>query len=518
MARERPTTPIGQKKPYDERLYRRGPQGLSRAAVGLIAILVIVIGTYLAFSKSIPFVGPGYEAKAVFENAVTLRETAPVRIAGVNVGEVTDVKDEGNTTEVTFTVDDEGLPLHTDTEIEIRPRLFLEGNYFLATNPGSPSAPELPDGATIPVTQTATAVQLDQVLTTLQKPDRKNLGDFLAGFGGGLNRQPTSEEDKTQDPDVQGESGAQAINDSFEYGGPAGRDSAIVNEALLGERPHDLSKLIAANRRLFGALVSRQEQLKGLITNFNITTGALAAESENLSATLREAAPTLEVAEPSLRHLSESLPPLRSFARALEPSLRELPGTIDASGPWLRQTRKLLRKRELGGLAKILRQAQPNLASATKRSIGVLRQNGLVALCGSDVLIPTGDTVIDDAGGAYPFSTGQRNYREVMYTPVQQAGAGGSFSGNGSWLRVQPGGGDVFARTNNPDPLETRNQELFNYTIAPPLGTRPNLPASPQPPFEPDEPCHQQDVPDLNGTNGGPGAIGPPQPEVTAAP
>jgi ABC-type transporter Mla subunit MlaD len=515
MARERPTTPIGQEKPYDERLYRRGPKGLSRAAVGAIAVLVILVGTYLAFSKSIPFAGPGYEAKAVFENAVTLRETAPVRIAGVNVGEVTDVKAEGNATEVTFTVDDEGLPLHTDTEIEIRPRLFLEGNYFLATNPGSPSAPELPDGGTIPVTQTATAVQLDQVLTTLQKPDRRNLGEFLEGFGGGLNRRPTSEEDETQDPDVQGESGAQAINDSFEYGGAAGRDSAIVNEALLGEEPHDLSKLIAGNRRLFGALLSREEQLKGLITNFNITTGALAAESENLSATIREAASTLELTRPSLRHLSESLPPLRTFARALEPSIRELPGTIDASGPWLRQTRKLLRKRELGGLAKILRRAQPPLASATRTSIGVLRQNGLVALCGSDVLVPTGNTVIDSAGGAYPFSTGQRAYREFFYTAVQQAGAASSFTGNGSWLRVQPGGGGVTATTNNPDPIAPQNRELFTPTIAPPLGTRPNLPASPQPPFEPGETCHKQDVPDLNGTNGGPGTIGPPQPEAS---
>ena len=140
MARERPTTPIGQEKPYDERLYRRGPQGLSRATVGLIAVVVIAIGTYLAFAKSIPFVGPGYEAKAVFENAATLRETAPVRIAGVNVGEVTGVQAEGNTAESAFTVDDEGLPLHTDTELEVRPRLFLEGNYFLATNPGSASA------------------------------------------------------------------------------------------------------------------------------------------------------------------------------------------------------------------------------------------------------------------------------------------------------------------------------------------------------------------------------------------
>jgi ABC-type transporter Mla subunit MlaD len=516
MARERPTTPIGQEKPYDERLYRRGPKGLSRATVGAIAVLVILVGTYLAFTKSIPFVGGAYEAKAVFENAVTLRQDSPVRIAGVNVGTVTNVEADGNATEVTFTVDEEGLPLHTDTEIEIRPRLFLEGNYFLDTNPGSPSAPELPDGGTIPVTQTATAVQLDQVLTTLQKPDRRNLGEFLEGFGKGLNREPTTEEDETQDPAVQGESGAQAINDSFRYGGPAGRDSAIVNEALLGEEPHDLSRLIASNRRVFGALLSREEQLKDLITNFNVTTGALASESANLSATVRELAPTLEVAQPSLRHLSESLPPLRSFARALEPSLRELPGTIEASGPWLRQTRKLLRKRELGGLAKILRQAQPSLAGATHKSIGVLRQNGLFARCGSEVLVPTGNTVIDDAGGAYPFSTGQRNYREFFYTAVQQAGAGANFSGNGSYLRVQPGGGDVSARTTNPDPFEPQNQNLVAPTIAPPLGTRPNLPASPKPPFETGRACHKNPVPDLNGVGGSglPGDIGPPQPEA----
>jgi phospholipid/cholesterol/gamma-HCH transport system substrate-binding protein len=516
MARERKTTPIGAEKAYDERLYRRGPRGLSRTAVGAVMVALIVIGTYLAFAKSIPFVGGGYEAKAVFENAATLRKTSPVRIAGVNVGKVTEVEADGDATEVTFTVDDEGLPLHSDATIEIRPRLFLEGNFFLDMNPGSPSAPELPDGGTIPLTQTSVAVQLDQVLTTLQKPDRANLSKFLEGFGTGLNHQPTAAEDQTQDPDVQGESGAQAINDSFRYGGAAGRDSAIVNEALLGTEPHDLSRLILGSRRVFGALLSRQEQLKDLITNFNITTGALAAESDNLSATVRELAPTLEVAQPSLRHLSASLPPLRSFARALEPSIAELPGTIDASGPWLRQTGQLLRKKELGDLSKILRQAQPSLASATHTGIGLLRQNGLLGLCATDVLVPTGNIVIDNAGGAYPFSTGQPNFREFFYTASQQAGAAGDFDGNGSYVRVQPGGGDVMTTTNNPDPGEPKNQTLLSPSIAPPIGTRPNLSVSPKPPFETGRACHENPVPDLNGTAGSglAGDVGPPQPEA----
>jgi phospholipid/cholesterol/gamma-HCH transport system substrate-binding protein len=517
MAREPAKSEIGAKKAYDERLYRRGPRGLSRTAVGVIVVVLIAIATYLAFAKSIPFVGKGYEAKAVFENTATLRATSPVRIAGVNVGKVTSVEADGDTTEVTFTVADEGLPLHTDASIEIRPRLFLEGNFFLDTDPGSPSAPELPDGGTIPVTQTSTAVQLDQVLTSLQKPDRENLSKFLEGFGTGLNHQPTAAEDVTQDPDVQGLSGAQAVNKSFRYGGPAGRDSAIVNEALLGTEPHDLSRLILGSRRIFGALLSREEQLKDLITNFNTTVGALAAESDNLSATVRELAPTLEIARPSLQHLSESLPPLRTFARALEPSIAELPGTIDASGPWLRQTNKLLRKRELGGLSKILRQAQPNLASATHTGIGLLRQNGLLSLCGSNVLVPTGNIVIDNAGGAYPFSTGQPNFREFFYTTAQQAGAAGNFDGNGSYLRLQPGGGNVLATTNNPDQTNPiSNGTLYTNTISPPIGTRPNLPASPKPPFQTDRACHKNPVPDLNGTGGSglAGDIGPPQPEA----
>ena len=61
-----------------------------------------------------------------------------MRIAGVNVGKVTGVEADGDAAEVTFTVDDEGQPIHSDAEVEIRPRLFLEGNFFLDLRPGQP--------------------------------------------------------------------------------------------------------------------------------------------------------------------------------------------------------------------------------------------------------------------------------------------------------------------------------------------------------------------------------------------
>ena len=210
--------------------------------------------------------------------------------------------------EVTFNVSDDALPIHEDATIKVRPRLFLEGNFFLDVHPGSPSAPELDSGSTIPVTQTTRAVQIDEILTSLQSDTRTNLQRALEGYGEALNAAPTVAEDAVQDPDVQGLTGAQAINETFRYGGKAGRTSAIVNQAFLGLHPHDLSNLIRAQRDLFAKLASTDGALSDFITNFNTTAGAFATESANLSASIHELAPTLQEAEPSLRHLNDALP------------------------------------------------------------------------------------------------------------------------------------------------------------------------------------------------------------------
>ena len=164
----------------------------------------------------------------------------------------------------------------------IRPRLFLEGNFFLDLQPGSPDAPELPDGGAIPATQTHIAVQLDQVLTSLQQPDRRNLALLLERYGSALVDPPTAAEDKGQDPDVRGKSAAEALNQSFRYGGQAGKTSAQVSEALLGEQPGDLNRLVSSTGVVFRKLASRESQLSSLISNFSITAGAFAAESDSL--------------------------------------------------------------------------------------------------------------------------------------------------------------------------------------------------------------------------------------------
>ena len=157
---------------------------------GAVVIIVLLIVIYFGFTKSIPF-KHGFRMNAVFNSALNIHAKSPVRIAGVNVGKVTGIHREGNTGVVTMEIESRGLPIHEDAELKIRPRTFLEGNWFVELQPGSPSAPTISSGHTIPVTQTANPVQLDQVLNALNTDTRANLQTFLIEYGAALTAKPT---------------------------------------------------------------------------------------------------------------------------------------------------------------------------------------------------------------------------------------------------------------------------------------------------------------------------------------
>ena len=478
----------------DPRIWGRTYAGISPWVFGLLMVIVLAILTYLAFAKQLPWSSPAYELHATFENAATLRETSPVRIAGVNVGEVTDISTDGELVDVAFSVDEEGQPIHEDAELKIRPRLFLEGNFFIDLSPGSPSAPELDDGGQIPFTQTATAVQLDEVLTALQAPTRKGLQKTLEGFGTGLTYEPTAADDRTQDPDVAGETAGESLNDAFTYGEEAGRGTAVVARALRGENPGDLAGFIAETRTVFAKLASSGDDLGELITNFNVTTGALADESENLSATIRELEPTLEQANTSFASLNEALPPVRALAIVSRPGIQELPATIDAFEPWLEQTGQLVQPAELGGLARLLRSTAPGLAQANLGAKALFPEVTNLSRCSNRILVPTADGQIT---ADERWSVGQPNFYEFFYGLVNLTGAGQNFDGNGPYLRLQPGGGPTLVQNPNPTGLPA-DQVNFTTTIEVPAGIQPVLPSS-APPFRMDVPCHTNLLPDLNG-------------------
>ena len=467
----------------------------SNVAIAIVFILIFTIGPYLAFTKHIPFTSYGYELNATFANSANIAKNSPVRISGVEVGKVISSSREGDATKVTFTVDDEGRPIHDDAFAAIRPRIFLEGNFFIELDPGSPSASELDSGETIPVSHTSTAVQLDEILTALQAPVRADLSRLLQSYGTALTFEPSAAEDRTQEPSAKGKTAGEALNDVFRYGGDAGRYGAQVADAFLGTEPRDLSRLVAGAGRSFGAFARQEADLQGLIDNFNVFTGALAAQSANLSTTIRLAAPTLRTARSSLVSLNRTLPPLRTFAIVSTPAVEALPDLISAAKPWIAQVRPLLSGREGGGTARLLRELTPGLAEAARAGKSVtLPQLNRLSLCTTRVMVPTFDQTIEDR-----FSTGGPNYREFLYTLSNFAGAGQNFDGNGPYVRAQAGGGPLLVGEPNPDVQAETLSEGINYanTIVEPIGNQPRLGGLP--PFESSVRCDGNPVPDVNG-------------------
>jgi phospholipid/cholesterol/gamma-HCH transport system substrate-binding protein len=471
---------------------RKERTGIAPVTAGAILAVVLIVITYFGFTKHVPFTH-GYRLQAVFESSNSLRPGSPVRIAGVNVGKVKKVERAGSSDAavVTMELDDKALPIHKDATLKIRPRIFLEGNFFVDLKPGTPSSPTLSDNDRIPMTQTSRPVQLDEVLTSLQSDARVDLQDVLINYGQALKHQPTPAQNADQDRDVKGEDAAKALNQTFKYAGPAERNASIVNEAVLGTQPGDLAKLIKSFGVVAGALDRNEDALKNLITNFNITTAAFASESGNLQATIRLLAPTLRNANRAFASLNAAFPPTRAFAREILPGVRETPATIDVSYPWVAQTRKLLGPNELGGLAKQLQPTTAALAKFSDDSIALLPQVDKVNRCLTNVILPTGDIKINDG----QLTTGVENYKEFWYTMVSLASEGQGFDGNGNYVRFQVGGGSQTVSTGK---TSAGGDALFGNAVAKPIGTRPKYPGS-RPPYKPDVECATQKIPNLNG-------------------
>jgi phospholipid/cholesterol/gamma-HCH transport system substrate-binding protein len=354
--------------------------------------------------------------------------------------------------------------------------------------PGTPGAPVLDDGGTISIAQTSTPVQLDEVLTALQTDSREDLKAVLDGLDAALNSEPT----RADTPELaQGQTAAESFNDALDDLPAAERSTAQVLEGLLGTEPgRDVARLIAGTADTADQLSRSESALQGLITNLNRTTAILGGESGNLRATLRELAPTLQQANTAFASLNAAFPPTRAFARELRPGVRETPATIDAALPWIAQARGLVGEAELGGLAQELSPATADLARLIDRATELLPQTDLASRCLRDVVLPTGNVVINDE-----FTTGEENYKEFFYALVGLSGEGQNTDGNGMYVRFQTGGGSQSVSFGS---QTASTGQLFGNNIGVPLGNRPAYPGK-RPPYRPEAPCHRQTPPDLNG-------------------
>jgi phospholipid/cholesterol/gamma-HCH transport system substrate-binding protein len=438
--------------------------GMSHFRAGLLALVVIAVLTYFGFTKANPFANP-YELKATFATANNLKPRSPVRIAGVEVGKVTKVEPiiGGNGgAQVTMQIRKKGLPIHEDAQLKIRQRIFLEGNFFVDVFPGSPSAPNLKTGSTIPVNQTAAPVQFSQLLTALQSDTREDLKSFLYEYQKGLSG-----------------AGGRGFNDSIKYWESAYKNSSLANDASLGQQPtKDLQRVLKGQAKTFGALDRDEQALKDLVTNFNTTAAAFARQDTALERAIPALRDTLRVAQPALRSLNGSLPSLRAFARDALPGTRSSDPTLKASLPFITQARRLVSRRELRGTAAVLRRYIRDFVTLNEQSVDLSVEGRQLSACTNKVLVPFENMRVPDPD--FSNNTNQRVREQTQR----------GFPGLSGESRLTDGNGNGY----------------FHAGLVFP-GNRvrpgPATDGGEQPPtHRPDEPCENQELPNLHAPGG----------------
>ena len=483
---------------------RRKKQRLSRFQAGVIAVVVLALLAYGAYTKFANPFASKFTVHALFSSANGLGPDSLVRIAGVNVGRVTAVStvpgcklggtqtSQCQAANVTLEIDPQGLPLHQDATFAIRPRIFLEGNFFVDVDPGSPSAPTIKTGHTFPITQGTEPVQLDQVLDSLGDNTRKNLQLLLKGYGTGVSK------------------GGSAYNASIKYWLPAYEYSAIVAHDALGLQPHDLSNWISAQGTVAGALNAHPQELESLITDFNTTANAFARQNVALSNAVSDLPNTLAAATPAFDALNAAFGPLEKLSTALIPGVKSSGPTIDASLPFIHQVRLLVQPSELRGLASDLSVTVPALAKLTEQTIPFMgNQVRPASSCVANVIYPWSQLTLND--GHFTAKNGfppHKVYVEAVDYLPGLAGESRDFDGNGLYIRALGALGNTATTSLEPG--------LIGGALQPFEGEEPAVPpGGHRPPLEPTVPCETQaPITDLNATTTAP----PKQTSVSPAP
>jgi phospholipid/cholesterol/gamma-HCH transport system substrate-binding protein len=331
------------------------------AVAALIAVALGVSGYILSQERLnlpswVPLVGKDfYTINAEFSNgqALTPGEGQTVNIAGVAVGEIGSVQLKNGVARVQLKIKRKYAPIYRDTTMLLRPKTALK-DMSVAMDPGTPAAGKLPDGATVPIGNTAPDVNPDEVLASLDADTRTYLQILLNAGSRAFGRSGYSAD----------------LRETFKRFEPTNRDLAKITGEL-SKRRSNVAHVVHNLHLLTQELGTKDKQLASLVDSSNANFRALASQDARIRETLQLLPGTLQTAQSTLGkanrlavHLGPTLQSLRPTARALGPALK-------ATRPFLRDTTPIIRNqlrpfaRAARGPVKDLRRAAANLGPLT---------------------------------------------------------------------------------------------------------------------------------------------------------
>lgn len=462
----------------------RPKQGLRGGARGpLIAAVVVVVGLaavlVYAFGRQSLFQG-GSTVHVTLRDSSQLRKGNPVRVSGLDVGRVTDIAhaSDGQAL-VTVRLKSDAPVLRAQDRWTVRPRLPFEGNFYLDVSAGSAAAAPLRDGDTVPSRLTARVVQLDEVLTALDRPVRDRLsqltGDLAAGLG------PVG----AADSGVAGfRSATRALDRSL-------RSVEVTARSLRGQRPGDLGAALRDASGLTRQLARNPRDLAEIVTGYRRVIGTLASSDAQLRAAVPAAERLLQGAPDSLSALDRVLPSLERFAVDLRPTLRELPRQTPAVNRALTQVATTALPGQLPRLVRLLDDPVSTLPTLERQLQFVTPYAGAIGRCLSKVVIPGLSQQVPDG----PLTLEQPAWLELLHAFSGLAAASPAFDANGTTIRAGLTEGDTSLAGVLPGLKDTINVIGGGDVV----GVSPKwLGHGQRPTRRVDQPCEDQKIPDLS--------------------
>jgi phospholipid/cholesterol/gamma-HCH transport system substrate-binding protein len=344
--------------------------------VALLALLVISlgIGGYILSNQRfylpawVPVLGTDFyevEAELPTAQAVVPGQGQTVNIAGVKVGEVGKVTLEEGRAVVVMRIRDEFKPIHRDATVLLRPKTGLK-DMFLALDPGTASAGDLPEGGRVKVANTLPDVNADEIFAELDGDTRDYLRILLDAGGTAFDDEASGTAGRYD------QTAEQDLREVFKRFEPTARDGERFTRLLIARR-ENIKQVIHNFQLLSTALAKRDSQLASLVDSANANFEAFASEEDSLRAALREFPGALTQTETTLRkaggfadELGPALQRLRPFARELAPALRKTRPFFEETTPIIRdQIRPFAR--DVQPTVHDLRLASQDLAVVTPR-------------------------------------------------------------------------------------------------------------------------------------------------------
>jgi phospholipid/cholesterol/gamma-HCH transport system substrate-binding protein len=362
--------------------------------VALLVLFLIAIGisAYIIANQDarprIPVLeSKAFKLKAEFSDAqaVTPGQGQSVRVAGVQVGKITQVTLQNGVAVVTMELDPKWtkkIELRQDASALLRPRTGLK-DMFVELDPGGHGT-ELKSGATLPVQNTAPDVDPDEILSAFDTDTRAYLQLLINGAGKGL---------KGHGDD---------LNKTFKALGPTYRDLAKVSKAIAARRDA-LKRLIHNYGELTNTLANTGPQIRRLVSASDAVFRAFASQDTNISLAVSKLPGTLQQTSSTLRKVDVYARILGPALESLRPAFRQLNVANHAVLPFVREAEPIVRTqirpfvrvarptvRNLRPAAINLAKASPDIAKTFHElnrffNMGAYNPNGRESLTGNPV-------------------------------------------------------------------------------------------------------------------------------------